>query len=166
MEIVNRVANSGLVTIDLQSIADQEIFHCIDIRPALWQGLALREADLKSFTEQLLEQDVSQKVLWLDVPADIVVPQWAYIWMQSKLYGKSKGFYLGPLMEAQRSFLKSYVMGLKEEDWSGQRVVIKGCTDERVTSEIQMMLVQKLLPFVKSLMYGEPCSTVPLFKRS
>jgi hypothetical protein len=166
MEIVNRVANSGLVTIDLQSIVDQEIFHCIDIRPVLWQGLALREADLKSFTEQLIQENWSDKVLWLDIPSDIVVPQWAFIWMQSKLYEKSKGFYLGPLMEAQRSFLKSYVMGLKEEDWSGQRVVIKGCTDQRVTAEIQMMLVQRLLPWVKSLMYGEPCSTVPLFKRS
>jgi hypothetical protein len=165
MEIVNRVAGSGLITIDLQELVDQALFECIDIRPALWQGLALREADLKSFTEGLIQQDFSNKVLWLDVPNDIVVPQWAYIWMQSKLYEKSKGFFLGPLLEAQRSFLKNHVMHLQEADWLGKRVVIKGCTDHRVTPEVQMMLVNRLLPWVKSLMYGEPCSTVPLFKR-
>jgi hypothetical protein len=165
MEIVNRVAGSGLITIDLQEVVDQVIFECIDIRPALWQGLALREADLKSFTEELVQQDFGNKVLWLDVPNDIVVPQWAYIWMQSKLYGKSKGFFLGPLLEAQRAFLKNHIMHLQEADWLGKRVVIKGCTDHRVTAEVQMLLVNRLLPWVKSLMYGEPCSTVPLFKR-
>lgn len=165
MEIVNRVANSGLITIDLQSLIDQEVFECIDIRPALWQGLALREADLKSFTEDLLLQDFENKVLWLDIPADIVVPQWSFIWMQSKLYQKSKGFHLGPLNGAQQSYLRQYISEMQEKDWAGQRVVIKGCTDARITPEIQMLLVQKLLPWVKSLMYGEPCSTVPLFKR-
>ncbi len=165
MEIVNKVAASGLITIDLQEIVDQVDFEVVDIRPALWQGLALREADLKSFTEQLLTQDFSGKVLWLDIPEDIVVPQWAYIWMQSKLYGKTRGFFLGPLIEAQRSFLKSHILHMETSDWEGKRVVIKGCTDHRVTSEIQMMLVNRLLPCVKSLMYGEPCSTVPLFKR-
>jgi hypothetical protein len=166
MEIVNRVAGSGLITIDLQELVDQALFECIDIRPALWQGLALREADLKSFTEGLIQQDFSNKVLWLDVPNDIVVPQWAYIWMQSKLYGKSKGFFLGPLLDAQRSFLKCHILNMQESDWEGKRVVIKGCTDQRITPEIQMLLVDRLLPWVKSLMYGEPCSTVPLFKRS
>lgn len=165
MEIVNKVAASGLITIDLQEIVDQVVFERVDIRPALWQELALREADLKLFTEQLIAQDYSDKVLWLDIPRDIVVPQWAYIWMQSKLYGKAKGFFLGPLIEAQRSYLKSHIMQLEMNDWEGKRVVIKGCTDHRINAEIQMLLVDRLLPWVKSLMYGEPCSTVPLFKR-
>jgi hypothetical protein len=68
-------------------------------------------------------------------------------------------------LNAQREFLRHWIQGMKEENYKDQRVVIKGCTDDRVSSEIQMQLVSKLLPWVKSLMFGEPCSTVPLYKR-
>lgn len=163
--IVNRVANSGLITIDLQSIVDDSIFTQLDLRPILWQGLALREKDLKDFLQQWDPTQIPAGVIWIDLPEDIIVPQWTHLLIQSKI--SSLNFFVtkGPLLNAQREFLRHWIQGMKEEIYKDQRVVIKGCTDDRVSSEIQMQLVAKLLPWVKSLMFGEPCSTVPLYKR-
>jgi hypothetical protein len=163
--IVNRVANSGLITIDLQSIVDDSIFTQLDLRSILWQGLALREKDLKDFLQQWDPTQIPAGVIWIDLPEDIIVPQWTHLLIQSKI--SSPDFFVtkGPLLNAQREFLRHWIQGMKEENYKDQRVVIKGCTDDRVSSEIQMQLVAKLLPWVKSLMFGEPCSTVPLYKR-
>ncbi len=163
--IVNRVANSGLITIDLQSIVDDSIFTQLDLRPILWQGLALREKDLKDFLQQWDSTQIPAGVIWIDLPEDIIVPQWTHLLIQSKI--SSRDFFVtkGPLLNAQKEFLRHWIQGMKEEIYKDQRVVIKGCTDDRVSSEIQMQLVAKLLPWVKSLMFGEPCSTVPLYKR-
>ncbi len=163
--IVNRVANSGLITIDLQSIVDDSIFTQLDLRPILWQGLALREKDLKDFLQQWDPTKIPAGVIWIDLPEDIIVPQWAHLLIQSKITSPHFFVTKGPLLNAQKEFLRHWIQGMKEENYKDQRVVIKGCTDDRVSSEIQMQLVAKLLPWVKSLMFGEPCSTVPLYKR-
>lgn len=164
--IVNRVANSGLITLDLQSIVDDIPFVQMDLRPVLWQGLVLREKDLKDFLQQWDSAQHSSGVIWIDLPEDVIVPQWTYLLIQSKISSANIFVTKGPLLNAQQEFLRHWIQSMSEAQYKDQRVVIKGCTDERVSAEIQMQLVAKLLPWVKSLMYGEPCSTVPLFKRS
>lgn len=163
--IVNRVASSGLITIDLQFLLDNTNFQKLDLRPILWQGLALREKDLKDFLNQWDPSQMKPGVVWIDLPEDIIVPQWTHLLIQTKISSDQLHVTKGPLLNAQHAFLRMWIQSLKQEDYQDQRVVIKGCTDERVTSEIQMQLVAKLMPWVKSLMYGEPCSTVPLYKR-
>ena len=163
--IVNRVANSGLITIDLQSVLDDSIFIQLDLKSILWQGLALREKDLKEFLQQWDPQQISKGVIWIDLPEDVIVPQWTHLLIQSKISSSDLYVTKGPLLNAQKEFLRHWIQAIKEEDYKDQRVVIKGCTDERVSAEIQMQLVAKLLPWVRSLMFGEPCSTVPLYKR-
>jgi hypothetical protein len=164
--IVNRVANSGLITIDLQSIVDDSVFTQLDLKPILWQGLALREKDLKDFLQQWDSQEISEGIIWIDLPEDVIVPQWTHLLIQSKISSPKFFVTKGPLLNAQKEFLRHWIQAIKEEEHKDQRVVIKGCTDERVSAEIQMQLVAKLLPWVKSLMFGEPCSTVPLYKRA
>lgn len=164
--IVNRVANSGLITLDLQSIVDDIPFVQMDLRPVLWQGLVLREKDLKDFLQQWDSSQHSSGVIWIDLPEDVIVPQWTYLLIQSKISSSNIFVTKGPLLNAQQEFLRHWIQSMSEAQYKDQRVVIKGCTDERVSAEIQMQLVARLLPWVKSLMYGEPCSTVPLFKRS
>lgn len=164
--IVNRVANSGLITLDLQSIVDDIPFVQMDLRPVLWQGLVLRERDLKDFLQQWDSSQHSSGVIWIDLPEDVIVPQWTYLLIQSKISSSNIFVTKGPLHNAQQEFLRHWIQSMSEEQYKDQRIVIKGCTDERVSAEIQMQLVARLLPWVKSLMYGEPCSTVPLFKRT
>ena len=163
--IVNRVASSGLITIDLQFLLDNTNFQKLDLRPILWQGLALREKDLKDFLNQWDPSQMKPGVVWIDLPEDIIVPQWTHLLIQTKISSDQLHVARGPLLNAQQAFLRLWIQSLKQEDYQDQRVVIKGCTDERVSSEIQMQLVAKLMPWVRSLMYGEPCSTVPLYKR-
>lgn len=164
--IVNRVANSGLITLDLQSIVDDIPFVQMDLSPVLWQGLVLREKDLKDFLQQWDSSQHSSGVIWIDLPEDVIVPQWTYLLIQSKISSSNIFVTKGPLHNAQQEFLRHWIQSMSEEQYKDQRIVIKGCTDERVSAEIQMQLVARLLPWVKSLMYGEPCSTVPLFKRT
>jgi hypothetical protein len=164
--IVNRVANSGLITLDLQSIVDDIPFVQMDLSPVLWQGLVLREKDLKDFLQQWDSSQHSSGVIWIDLPEDVIVPQWTYLLIQSKISSPNIFVTKGPLLNAQQEFLRHWIQSMSEAQYKDQRIVIKGCTDERVSAEIQMQLVARLLPWVKSLMYGEPCSTVPLFKRT
>ncbi len=162
---MNRVANSGLITIDLQAVIEETVFTQLDLRPILWQGLALREKDLKEFLQSWDASQFSQGVVWIDLPEDVIVPQWTHLFIQSKISSSDFFVVKGPLQNAQQEFLRHWIQAMKESEYIDQRVVIKGCTDERVSAEIQMQLVAKLLPWVKSLMFGEPCSTVPLYKR-
>lgn len=163
--IVNRVATSGLITIDLQFLLDNTNFQKLDLRPILWQGLALREKDLKDFLNQWEPSQMKPGVVWIDLPDDIIVPQWTHLLIQAKISSDQLRVTKGPLLNAQQEFLRMWIQSLQQEDYQDKRVVIKGCTDERISSEIQMQLVAQLLPWVRSLMYGEPCSTVPLYKR-
>ncbi len=163
--IVNRVANSGLITLHLEEILEAQKFIRVDLQPILWQGLVLREKDLKEFLTKEVPTDWKDAVIWVDCPEDVILPQWTLLMMQAKWWNQVSLVASGPLQNAQDAFLRNWIENLSESTYRDQRVIIKGCTDERITLQLQMALAQKLLPWVKSLMFGEPCSTVPLYKR-
>ncbi|MEY2937889.1 MAG: hypothetical protein RL062_478 [Bacteroidota bacterium] len=163
--IVNRVANSGLITLHLEEILETQKFIKVDLRPILWQGLVLREKDLKEFLMQEVLEEWKDAVVWIDSPEDVILPQWTLLMMQAKWWNHVKLVAAGPLENAQDAFLRNWINQLNESEYKDQRVIIKGFTDQRITLQLQMALAQKLLPWVKSLMFGEPCSTVPLYKR-
>ncbi len=164
-EIVNKVAASGLVTIDLEEIypsAERAIF---DIKDHLWQGLALREKDFREFVKENNWEAYQDKYVAITCSADAIVPNWAYMLVASKLEGIASKIVFGSSEILETIIFRELIDALPSEDYRDKRLVIKGCSDKPVPSSAYVDLVTKFQPVAKSIMFGEPCSTVPVFKR-
>ncbi|GAB4375171.1 MAG: DUF2480 family protein [Salibacteraceae bacterium] len=163
--IDNRVARSGLVTLDLEAIGPHPEIASLDIAPWLFEGLILRE---KEFRQQVDHHDwsaYSGKVVAVHCSTDAIVPSWAYMLIATRLAPHADCVVSGTVQEAQHFVWCKWLIGTFDaEHYRDKRVVIKGCGSNRVPPAIFPQLVVLLWPVVKSLMYGEPCSTVPLWK--
>ncbi len=163
VEIINRVASSPLKTIDLSEYLEKETTAEFDIKDALFQELILREKDFRKY---LKEYDWTVfKGSWLRVhcSADAVVPMWAYMLVSTYLTGMAKGFTFGSKADLQKIMVTDILTGLSKE-FENAKVVIKGCSSLLVPEYAYLEATKQLLPVVSSLMYGEPCSTVPIYK--
>lgn len=164
-EIVNRIANSGIVNLDLEDYLSDIAFAEIDLADQLWQGLALREKDFRAWIGGHDWKTYHNKVVALHCSADAIVPAWAYMLVSASLSGIAQSVQMGSLNIAKERYVISRIEDLVETDFTDSRVVVKGCGDEGFSPAVYMALTSKLQPVVKSLMYGEPCSTVPVYKR-
>lgn len=163
--IVNKVAASGLVTLDPASFLPQAPVLELDLKPFLYQGLLLKE---KEFRQAMKEQDWSHfegRVVALFCSTDAIIPLWAYMLVASQLRPHTADFYFGTAAAALSQHVSSRIRSMDVRDLEGQRVVVKGCGDREVPTEAYLALALVLQPVVKSLMFGEPCSTVPVYKR-
>lgn len=165
MEIANKVAQSGIVIIDPADfyLPGKRMF--IDIADQLWQGIALREKDFREFvkTHDWTQYSGAYVSIWCS--ADAVIPKWAYMLVTSALTGIAAKIYHGNLEMMEIQLYQENVNNLDLAEYENARVVIKGCGDKNIPSSAYVALASRLLPVVKSLMYGEPCSTVPVYKR-
>ena len=165
MTIVNKVAQSGIITLDLEELmlpGDRVLF---DIKPWLFEELILKEKD---FREDVSKHDWSQyqdKFVALTCTADAIVQTWAYMLIAVNLLPYAKKIVYGDLVELEKVLFQQQIADLNPEDYRDQRVVIKGCSTRHVPISAYVELTSFLTPLVKSVMYGEPCSTVPVFKR-
>lgn len=163
--LVNKVAQSGLITINLEDYYPPEEILVLDIKNYLFRELILREKD---FREAMKEHDWTQyggKNLAVYCSTDAIIPTWAYqlVAIQATPYAKMIAF-----GDAATFVVQHYYRILSElnmEDFRDQRIVIKGCSGKPVPTAAYVELTRLLQPVAKSLMYGEPCSTVPLFKK-
>jgi len=163
--IINRVAQSALVTIDLDTFFPEEKVESLDLKNFLFRGLILKETE---FREKVKETDwaaYSDKVVNVYSSEDAIIPMWAYMLISSKLSPFSLEHYFGSVEEAREKFVLKKIEAIEASDYESKSVVIKGCGEEKVSPEIYMAITEKLRPFVKSLMFGEPCSTVPIYKK-
>ncbi|MFY7708411.1 MAG: DUF2480 family protein [Flavobacteriales bacterium] len=164
-EIVNKVAKSGLITINLEEMYPEGERVGFDLKDLLWQGLALREKDFRDF---LKEHDWSQyqdKYVAVFCSVDAIIPHWAYMLVSSHLTDIARFVYIGGTSEMETAIFKKIIEEINVADYTDQRLVIKGCSDRPVPQSAYADLVFKLQPVAKSIMFGEPCSTVPVFKR-
>lgn len=164
-QFVNKVAESGIVTLDLEVLGKNADWIVFDLKPFLFMELILKEKD---FREALKNHDwtvYQGKAVAVFCSADAIIPMWAYMLIGSYLSGVAAQVYFGEPAFAKQQFLLQQVLNLPEEHYRNQRVVIKGCGDEPVGEAVYLAATVKLKPVVKSLMYGEPCSTVPIFKQ-
>lgn len=166
VEIKNKVAASGLITLDLETFVPQpgEIA-AFDLQPFLFQGLILREKD---FRQALKTQDWSEfegKHLAVYCSGDAIIPVWAYMLVAANASPFAKDFYFGSPEELKKVRTVSNIQALDPSPYIGQKLVIKGCGDEGLGAEAYMAITAKLRPHVFSMMYGEPCSTVPIYKK-
>lgn len=165
-EIVNKVARSGLITLNLEEMFPKGDIGEIDIKDQLWQGLVLREKDFRDFIKNHNWDQYEGKFVAVTCSVDAIIPHWAYMLIASALSGKAKKIVFGTRNSLEEFLIMEVIAELNAEDFRDQRIIIKGCSDRDFSANVYMQLVNKLQPVAKSIMFGEPCSTVPVFKRS
>ncbi len=163
--IVNKVAQSGLVTFDPASLYPVGERVLYDIKDNLFQGLMLREKDFREFIKEYNWLQYQDKFVAVTCSADAIVPTWAYMLLANKLAPYARKVVFGDLITLETVLFEEEINNINLEKFRDQRVVIKGCGDVAVPQSAYVSLTFRLTPIVKSILYGEPCSTVPVYKR-
>jgi len=163
--IINKVAQSGLTTLDPADFYPQGERVIYDIAANLFQGLILREKDFREFVKGHDWTQYEGKNVGIICSADAIVPAWAYMLLANRMAPYAREVVFGDENVLETVLFAKAIEKLDAEQYRDQRMVIKGCGDVPVPVSAYVALTEKLTPVVKSLMFGEPCSTVPLYKR-
>ena len=163
--IINKVAQSGLVTLDPAAFYPKGERVIYDIKDNLFQGLILREKDFREFVKDHDWAQYAGKNVGITCSADAIVPAWAYMLLANRMAPYANEVVFGDEGVLETVLFIKGIESLDPEQYRDQRLVIKGCGDVDVPVSAYVELTKKLTPVVKSLMFGEPCSTVPLYKR-
>ncbi|MCL6524407.1 MAG: DUF2480 family protein [Thermoflavifilum sp.] len=164
--IVNRIAQSGLITIDLgEYFPSPEEVAVFDIQDYLFQGLILREKDYRRALQEKDWQPYQNKYVGIVCSADAIIPLWAYMLPVHYLQPVARKIYYGDREAVRQQVAYERIQLIPAEQYQGQRVLVKGCGDESIPPALYIAISEKLKPYVKSLMYGEACSNIPIFKR-
>ena len=162
--ILNKVASSGLLTLDLEELYPHGQRVVFDLKPLLWQEIALKEEDLRTFCKTHDWSQYAGTLVSVHCSADAIIPTWAFMLVATHLQPYAAFVTQGDATQLERTVFTRFVQQLDVEQYRGARVVVKGCSKRSVPLNAYVELSAKLLPVVKSLMFGEPCSTVPLYK--
>ena len=164
-EIINRVANSKLMTFDLEDYYPQGQRILFDIKDWLLEGFVLRE---KEFRKLALEHDWSKykdTYVALTCSTEAIIPGWAYMLLSIHLYHYAKHVAIGNLETLETAIFQDVLNKLDLSEFKNKPVIIKGCSNKPVPQNAYIMAINKLKPIAKSIMYGEACSSVPLYKK-
>ncbi len=162
---VNKVAESGLISFDLEEYYPKETIKIFDLKAFLFMGLILKEKDYRA---ALLATDWEQyrdTIVGITCSADAVIPMWANMLAASYLQPIAKEVVFGDEKKVIELALIKNLSKVNGEDFTDKRIVVKGCGDVSIPEIAYVEITNKLRPFVKSIMYGEPCSTVPIYKK-
>lgn len=164
-EIINRVANSTLITFDLEEYyvpGDRFLF---DIKDQLHEGLIVREKDFREFIKTHNWSSFQDKLVAITCTTDAIIPTWAFILVAIALRPYARRIEFGSLNTLEERLFQEALTQVNWQQFRNQKVVIKGCSKVRVPESAYIFAVSKLQPVVSSLMFGEACSTVPLYKK-
>jgi hypothetical protein len=164
-EIINKVAQSGIVTIDLEEFYNDIPRVLFDIKPLLFQELILKEKDFREYIKTHNWSQYQNTYVALTCTADAIVPTWAYMLLTLSLHPFAKKIIYGNIEVLDTILLQEKINALNIDAYKDARIVIKGCGNKPVPIAAYVALTEKLKPVAKSIMYGEPCSTVPLYKK-
>ena len=165
--IKNTVTSKAIVTIDLGDFfpkAEDCIY--IDMATFLFKGLILKEAD---FRQQIKDTDwstYSNKHVGLFCSADAIVPMWAYMVITAELSGIARMVHFGKKTDFPLFFVHENIAQIDKSNYEGQRVVVKGCGDKETDEQAFVMITRKLAPVTRAIMFGEACSSVPVYKKT
>ena len=164
--IVNKVAESGIITLDLaQYLPQEDAVVLFDIKPFLFREMILKEKD---FRESMKSHDWNRyegKSVAIHCTVDAVIPVWAYMLVTAYLQPYAVAIYFGTTAELTKKLVADNIAAIATDEYIDKRVVLKGCGDKDIPEIAYIAATEKLKPVVKSLMYGEPCSTVPIYKQ-
>ena len=162
---VNKVADSGLITLDLEKWYPREETAVFDIKDYLFMGMILKEKD---FREALKAKDwtiYQDKNVALTCSVDAIIPVWAYMLVADNLQPFANEIVMGDEKELHKTIFLKNLSAIDVQEFDDKRVVIKGCGETPIADYVYMEITKLLRPVAKSIMYGEPCSTVPVFKK-
>ncbi|WGQ07563.1 DUF2480 family protein [Pedobacter gandavensis] len=162
---VNKVAASGLITFNLEEYYHTGERVVYDIKDNLFHGLMLREKDFREFIKTHDWASYTGKNIAIICSADAIVPTWAYMLLANKLKPYANEVVFGSLETLESVLFTKALAKIDLNAFAGERVVVKGCADIDVPISAYVEITSLLTPVVKSIMYGEPCSTVPIYKR-
>ena len=163
--LINKVSESGLISLDLaQFIPNNEIVG-FDIKPFLFMELILKEKDFRSSLAEINWSMYTDKIVGIFCSTDAIIPMWANMLIVANLSPFSNAIYYGDESRTKELVLLDAIQKLDTSIYAEQRVVVKGCGDTPIGESAYIAITQKLRPIVKSIMYGEPCSTVPVYKK-
>lgn len=164
--IVNKVAESSLITLDLEAYYPKEETAVFDLKDHLFMGLILKEKDYREALKNLNWEIYNNKNVAITCTADAVIPIWAYMLAAAFLQPVAHDVVFGTEEFLHKTLFLKNISKINANEFTDKRVVVKGCGDKTI-SEVAYVEITKLLrPVVKSIMYGEPCSTVPIYKKS
>ena len=162
---VNKVAESGIITLNLETYFPKYTIAVFDMKDFLFMGLILKEKDFREALKTLDTGTYKDKVVALTCTADAVIPMWAYMLAASKLQPVTKAIMFGSEENARKQLLLKNIEAIDVADYTDKRIVVKGYGETPMPEEAYVAITQRLRPVAKSIMYGEPCSTVPVFKQ-
>lgn len=164
LEIKNKIAESGLVNFDLSQLVPKGKRIGIDLKDFLFQELILKEKDFREKVAAINADDYADSYIYIYNSADAIVPLWAYFLITAKLTDVTKKIVFGNKEDLEVLLMHNSIQTYDFTEMIGKRVLVKGCSDESIPENAYIELVEQLKPVVKSLMFGEACSNVPIFK--
>jgi hypothetical protein len=163
--IVNRVAESGIITINLEDYYPKEEIVVFDLKDHLFRGLILKEKDFREALKNINWQKYENKNVAITCTTDAIIPMWAYMLAAIYLQPVASEVAFGNKNDLISNILIKKLAAINGEEFTDKRVVIKGCGDIQIPQVAYVEITNKLRPFAKSIMYGEACSTVPIYKK-
>lgn len=163
--IINRVANSPLITLDLEELYDHGERILYDIKNNLFQEMILKEKDFRGFLKTHDWSTYEGKNVAIHCSVDAIVPTWAYMLLASKIEPFAKNIVFGDLADLEAALFQKALQNIDPKEYKDSKVVVKGCSKYDVPISAYVEITRMLTPYAASVMYGEPCSTVPIYKK-
>ena len=165
-DIVNRVANSSLITIDLEDYYPAGERTVLDIKDWLYEGLILKEKEFRNTLKNFDWQQFKNHHIALCCSSEAIIPAWAFLLIQTHLHGIAKTVVFGTLEILETVLYTTIIENFDVSVYKDKPVIVKGCSDKAVPQNAYLLLSKKLQGVARSIMYGEACSAVPLFKKN
>lgn len=162
--IVNKIAESGIITLDLEVFYPKGEIKIFDLKDYLFMGLILKEKDFRANLQSTDWEQYRDTYVAVTCSADAIIPMWAYMLVASYLQPVAKDVVVGDEKTLINTVFIKNINAISLDDYLDKRVVVKGCGDIQIPETAYFEITNKLRPVVKSIMYGEPCSTVPIYK--
>ncbi|MEO9480730.1 MAG: DUF2480 family protein [Maribacter dokdonensis] len=164
-EIVNKVAQSKLITFNLEDYYPKGERMVLDIKDWLYEGFILKEKEFRAFVDAHDWSQYKDAYVAMHCSTDAIIPGWAYLLLSVRLSGIAKKAVQGSLVDLETSIYQSVIENIDISEYQDRLIIIKGCSKKPVPANAYLFLAERLKPVAKSIMYGEACSSVPLYKR-
>jgi hypothetical protein len=164
-EIINKIEKSGLITLDLEDFYPKEKRVQFDLKDYLYEDLVLKEKEFRENLSKLDWKIYENTYVSVTCSSDAIVPSWSYLLIATYLTGVAKLVSFGSLDELERDIYTEIIQKMDTKNYQDKKIIIKGCSQKFIPQNAYLQLIQKLKPVASSLMFGEACSTVPIYKK-